>query len=238
MSTKAAAEGGNSRKLRYGMIGGGPPRWIGKAHRHAADLTRGLELVAGVFSSREELSRAFARSLGIDTERAYATYQEMAQAEQRRRQSNERDALDFVVVVTPNPLHFDVSRTFLEAGFPVLSDKPLTETLADAEKLVELVQQTRLPFGLTHNYTGYAMVKEGRELIRTGKLGQLRKVMVSYEQGRLPKQGVNSANPPRLSSLVDVGTHAEHLMRYISVEASAALNKRNREWKRLQYFGE
>lgn len=198
------------------MVGGGPPGWIGEAHRRAAALAGRLQLVAGAFSSRVEVSRTFGASLGLESGRVYTSYQEMASQEQRLREEGTEGALDFVVVVTPNPLHYDVSRTFLEAGFPVLSDKPLAENFADAAKLLALVERTGLPFGLTHNYSGYPMVKEARELVKAGKLGRLRKVVVTYAQGWLTADGSSITRTSGLSSLVDVGTHAEHLLRYIT----------------------
>ncbi|ELR24592.1 NAD binding oxidoreductase [Acanthamoeba castellanii str. Neff] len=184
------------------MVGGGPPGWIGEAHRRAAAL-----------AGRLQVSRTFGASLGLESGRVYTSYQEMASQEQRLREEGTEGALDFVVVVTPNPLHYD-------AGFPVLSDKPLAENFADAAKLLALVERTGLPFGLTHNYSGYPMalyhVKEARELVKAGKLGRLRKVVVTYAQGWLTADGSSITRTSGLSSLVDVGTHAEHLLRYIT----------------------
>jgi len=173
-----------------------------------------LRLVAGCFSSIPETSIAFGLELGLPQDRVYSTYQEMIEKEKEQKDGVK---MVFVVIVTPNPLHFEVSQAFLCAGFPVLCDKPLTTSLADADRLVELIKQTGLPFGLTHNYSGYPMVKEARDLVQSrGKLGTIRKVIATYTQGWLTSGPATITRSRGVNSLVDVGTHAEHLMHYIT----------------------
>ena len=148
---------GLGRKLKYGMVGGGPDAFIGAVHRHAAALDGEMEIVAGSFSSSPEKSRQQGRELYLDPARVYDTYQEMAEKEGRRAAG---DRIDFVSIVTPNHLHYDVAVSFLEAGIHVVCDKPMTNSLEDAEHLCRLVGETGLVFALTHNYTGYPMVKQ------------------------------------------------------------------------------
>jgi predicted dehydrogenase len=212
------------RKLRFGMVGGGRGAFIGAVHRIAAQMDGQAELVAGAFSSDPQRSRDSAADLFVPAERAYASYREMAQAEAARA-SGER--LDFVVIVTPNDQHYPAATLFLEHGFNVVCDKPVTLTLAEARSLRETVARSGKLFVLTHNYTGNAMVKQARALVRSGALGTLRKVVVEYSQGWLArdiessgqKQAAWRTDPARSGAagcMGDIGTHAENLARYVT----------------------
>ena len=213
-----------NRKLRFGMIGGGRGAFIGAVHRIAARMDGKAELAAGAFSSDPARSRASGRDLLVDPARVYGTYDEMARAEARRPAGRR---LDFVVIVTPNHQHFPVAKRFLEAGFNVICDKPVAFSLAEARRLRAIVRRTGKIFVLTHNYTGNAMVKQARDLVRAGRLGAIRKVVVEYPQGWLStrleatgqKQAVWRTDPRRsgaAGSIGDLGTHAENLARYIT----------------------
>ena len=157
------------------MIGGGRGAFIGAVHRIAAQMDGKAELVAGAFSSDAERSRASGADLFIDPARTYGSYKEMARAESGAPADSR---LDFVVIVTPNHQHFPPAKLFLESGFNVVCDKPVTFNLAEAKALKKIAAQTRKVFALTHNYTGNAMVKQARDLVRAGHLGALRKVVV------------------------------------------------------------
>jgi predicted dehydrogenase len=214
------------RKLRMGMVGGGQGAFIGGVHRMAAALDGHVELVAGCFSRNIENTRTTGKQLYLDPSRCYRTYREMA----RREAALPADQrIDFVSVVTPNVSHYDVCRTFLERGFHVVCDKPMTYTLDQAAKLVKLVKRSKLVFGLTHNYTGHPLVRHARQMFRSGKMGTVRKVVVEYLQDFLmfphEKHGQKQALwrvDPRQSGIVgtfgDVGTHAENLLEYITGE--------------------
>lgn len=213
-----------NRKLRYGMIGGGRGAFIGAVHRIAAQMDGQAELVAGAFSSDAARSKASGEDLYLDSSRVYGSYQEMAEAEAKR-PAGQR--LDFVVIVTPNHQHFPPAKLFLEKGFNVVCDKPVTFDLKEALALKKIVAKTRKVFALTHNYTGNAMVKQARDLVRTGKLGAIRKVVVEYPQGWLStaleqtnqKQAAWRTDPKRSGAagcMGDIGTHAENLARYIT----------------------
>ncbi len=212
------------RKLKAGMVGGGRDAFIGGVHRMAMRLDGKIELVAGAFSSNPEKSRLSGEDLFLDPKRVYADYRTMA-AEEARLPAGER--IDFVCVVTPNRTHVPVSKTFLEAGFNVVCDKPLAFNLDEALALREVVKETGKIFALTHNYTGYPMVKQAREFVRNGELGDILKVVVEYPQGWLSKpidqEGQKGAawrtNPEEAGAsgcLGDIGTHAENLARYIT----------------------
>ena len=213
-----------NRKLRFGMIGGGRGAFIGAVHRIAAILDGQAVLVAGAFSSDAARSRASGEDLFLDPTRVYGSYQEMAKAEATKPAA---ERLDFVVIVTPNHQHFPPAKLFLESGFNVVCDKPVTFNLAEAVKLRAIVRRTRKVFVLTHNYTGNAMVKQAREMVRTGKLGAIRKVVVEYPQGWLAtrlegsgqKQAAWRTDPKRsgaAGAMGDIGTHAENLAHYIT----------------------
>jgi predicted dehydrogenase len=210
------------RKLRMGMVGGGRDAFIGAVHRHAAALDGEIELVAGCFSSTSEKSKASGKDLLLPDDRVYGSYQEMIEKE-----AAHPDGIDFVSIVTPNYVHFPVAAAFIEAGFDVVCDKPMTTTLKDSEKLCRLVKKHNTVFALTHNYTGYPMVKQAKELIDNGTLGTIRKVVVEYPQGWLAtlieKEGAKQAvwrtdpNQAGVSSCIgDIGSHGENLVSYIT----------------------
>ncbi len=210
--------------IRYGMVGGGPGAFIGGVHRMAARLDGRFELAAGAFSSDPEKTRRMGADLGLDPDRIYESYEEMAAAEAEL-PADER--IEAVTIVTPNHLHHPVAMRFLEAGIHVVCDKPLATTLEDAEELCRETAERDLVFCVTHNYSGYPMVKEARERVRRGELGELRKIVVEYSQGWLStlleaedhKQASWRADPERAgvsSALGDIGSHAEHLARYVT----------------------
>src|ERR1700722_11296679 len=163
------------RKLKAGMVGGGRDAFIGGVHRMAMRLDGKIELVAGAFSSSAEKSRLSGEDLLIDPDRIYPDYQTMAD---RERQLPVGERIDFVSIVTPNRTHVPIAKAFLESGFNVVCDKPLAFNLEEALAFQEVVRKTGKVFALTHNYTGYPMVKEARELVRRGELGNLMKVGV------------------------------------------------------------
>lgn len=213
-----------SRKLKMGMVGGGKDAFIGAVHRLAANLDGRIELVAGAFSSNPAKSHESGALLLLDPKRVYDSYQAMAEAEAKLPVGQR---IDFVSIVTPNFAHFPAAKTFLEAGFNVVCDKPVTLDLEEALKLREVVRRSGKVFVLTHNYTGYPMVKEARELVRTGGLGKILKVVAEYPQGWLldpidqegQKQASWRTDPERAGAsgcIGDIGTHAENLARYIT----------------------
>ncbi len=213
-----------TRKLRFGMIGGGRGAFIGAVHRIAAQMDGQAELVAGAFSSDPARSAASGEDLFLDPFRAYGSYVEMAAAEAKK-PGGQR--LDFVVIVTPNHQHFPPAKLFLEAGFNVVCDKPVTFDLKEALALRKIIAKSKKVFVLTHNYTGNVMVKQARDLVREGKLGAIRKVVVEYPQGWLStalektdqKQAAWRTDPKRSGAagcIGDIGTHAENLARYIT----------------------
>lgn len=210
------------RKLRYGMVGGGQNAFIGAVHRMAANLDGQIELVAGTFSSDAANSRATGKQLFLNPARVYDGYEEMARAEAGL---PEDERMDFVTIVTPNFLHAPMSTTFLKAGFHVVCDKPLTISLKEARELRDVVRRTGKVFALTHNYTGYPMVKEARALVREGRLGKILKVIAEYSQGwlldRIETTGHKqaewrAARGGATCCMGDIGTHAENLGRYIT----------------------
>ena len=213
------------RKLRMGMVGGGRGAFIGAVHRMAARLDGEIELVAGCFSADPAKSRASGADLHLDPARVYGTYEEMV-ARESALPADQR--IDFVSIVTRNNTHFPVAKAFLEAGFHVVCDKPLCFSLAEGRKLREVVRRTGRVFALTHNYTGYPMVKEAREWVRTGRLGKLLKVVVEYPQGYAitaleagkVSRIANWRMDPNVSGVSncmgDIGTHAHNLARYIT----------------------
>jgi predicted dehydrogenase len=213
-----------NRKLRFGMIGGGRGAFIGAVHRIAAIMDGRAELVAGAFSSDATRSRDSGADLFLDPSRVYGSYLEMA-AKEKAMPADRR--LDFVIIVTPNHQHFPPAKAFLEAGFNVVCDKPVTLNLAEAKALRKIVAKTKKVFVLTHNYTGNAMVKQARAMVRAGELGDIRKVVVEYPQGWLfnrleasgQKQAAWRTDPKRSGAagcMGDIGTHAENLAHYIT----------------------
>ena len=212
------------RKLRMGMVGGGEGAFIGGVHRIAAELDQQIELVAGCFSSDTENTRRTGEGLYLDPSRCYSTYVEMAEIEADLPKD---ERIDFVSIVTPNNLHFPVSKKFLKAGFHVVCDKPMTYTLDEAAELVDLVEETGLVFALTHNYTGYPLIRHARHLFTSGELGAVRKVIVEYLQEWLMvsqeksgnKQAVWRTDPSQSwigGTLGDLGVHCFNLVEYVT----------------------
>ena len=207
-----------------GMVGGGRGAFIGGVHRMAAALDGQIELVCGAFSSSAEKSRLSGEDLYLDPDRVYANFEEMIERE-KALPADVR--MDFVSIVTPNHMHFPPAKMALENGFHVVCDKPITLNLEQAEELQRLVDETGLLFALTHNYTGYPMVKQARAMIANGDLGDIRKVVVEYPQGWLStnleatdqKQAAWRVDPEKSGAggaLGDIGTHAENLAEYIT----------------------
>ena len=212
------------RKLRMGMVGGGQGAFIGAVHRIAAGMDLQVELAAGCFSRDPANTKTTGRQLYLPADRCYDTYQGMAEAEARLPEDRR---IDFVAVVTPNVSHYDIARTFLEAGFHVVCDKPMTYSLQEAQKLVKLVEKTGLVFALTHNYTGHPLVRHARQMFKAGQMGTVRKVIVEYLQDFLmfphEKHGQKQASwrvDPAQSglggTLGDIGTHAFNLTEYVT----------------------
>lgn len=213
-----------TRKLRMGMIGGGPGAFIGAVHRIAASIDGEIQLVCGSFSSDPEKSKQAGESLGLTPNRIYGSYKEMIRRESEL-PANER--MDFVSIVTPNHVHFEPARLALENGFHVVLDKPMTFDLEEAKKLRDIVERTQLSFCLTHTYTGYPMIKEARQQVLSGKFGKIRKVYVEYPQGWLSnflegsdqKQASWRTDPAKsgmAGAMGDIGTHAFNLAEYVS----------------------
>ncbi|WKN33922.1 Gfo/Idh/MocA family oxidoreductase [Porifericola rhodea] len=207
-----------------GMVGGGIGAFIGAVHRMAAVLDGQIELVCGAFSSNPEKSKASGAELYLPEDRVYGSFEEMIQKE---KELPEGERMDFVSIVTPNHLHVPPAKMALENGFSVICDKPLAYNLKEAKELKEIVDKSGLTFALTHNYTGYPMVKEGRDMIKSGKLGKIRKVVVEYPQGWLSTLQENSDNkqaswrvdPKKAgisSAMGDIGTHAENLAEFMT----------------------
>lgn len=207
-----------------GMVGGGRGAFIGAVHRMAAALDGEIELVCGAFSSDPEKSKASGADLYLPPERVYGSFEEMILKEKAL---PEGERMDFVSIVTPNHVHFPPAKMALENGFSVVCDKPLSFNTDEANELQQLVESTGLLFALTHNYTGYPMVKQARAMVRNGELGAIRKVIVAYPQGWLStrleatnqKQASWRTDPKRsgaAGAMGDIGTHAENLAEYIT----------------------
>ena len=222
MTIDGSSTASTNRRLRLGMVGGGPGGFIGAVHRIAARLDDRFELVAAALSSDPERSRKAALDLHIAPDRAYGSFVEMAAAEAAR-----ADRIDAVSIVTPNHLHFAPAKAFLDAGIHVICDKPLTTTVEDAVALAQMVHKSGLIFGLTHNYTGYPTVRQAREMVAAGELGRIRLVQVEYAQDWLTtplettgqKQAVWRTDPAQsgpAGSLGDIGTHAYNLACFVS----------------------
>jgi predicted dehydrogenase len=213
-----------NRKLRMGMIGGGRNAFIGAVHRIAANMDGLIELVCGAFSSTPDNARESGKLLFLPEDRVYLSYEEMIDKESKL---PEGERMDFVAIVTPNHLHFAPAMLALDHGFPVLLDKPMTFSLPQAIELKKKVEETGLPFCLTHTYSGYPMVKQARQMVKEGTFGKIRKVYVEYPQGWLSrlsekdgsKQAEWRTDPARSGksgAMGDIGTHAAHLAEYIS----------------------
>ncbi len=219
-----ATNGALGRKLRMGIVGGGQGSFIGRVHVTAAVLDNRAALVAGAFSSDAARSKASAADYDVDPSRAYGSYQELFDKE-RALPADRR--VDFVSIATPNHMHFPVAKAAVEAGFHVVCDKPLTLTLAEAEALAKLVSSSQGVFAVTHNYTGYPLVRQAREMILAGELGEIQAIRAEYIQGwlrtRLESEGQKQAawrTDPTKSGAAgcfgDIGTHAYNLGRYMT----------------------
>ena len=209
-------------KLRLGMVGGGQGAFIGEVHRIAARLDDKYELVAGALSSDSKRAAASARELGIDVDRSYANFEDMAVLEADR-----EDGIEVATIVTPNHLHYAAASAMLRAGIHVICDKPLTATLAQAEELAEMATSSGLLFAVTYNYSAYPMVRLARDLVAQGRLGDIRIVQVEYPQDWLAtniededqKQALWRTDPEKAGAggcIGDIGTHAFHLAEFIS----------------------
>jgi len=216
--------GSLNRKLKMGMVGGGLGSFIGRVHSTAAILDNRAVLVAGALSSSAERSKASAPSYDIQPDRAYGSYQEMIEQEAKR---PEGDRIDFLTVATPNHMHFPVSKAAVEAGLNVICDKPLTLTLAEAEELAGLVEKHKVVFAVTHNYTGYPLIRQIREMVQAGDLGEVQAIRAQYIQGWLrtkledsnQKQASWRTDPSKsgvAGAFGDIATHAYNLVRYTS----------------------
>ena len=206
------------------MVGGGRGAFIGSIHRIAAAMDGQIELVCGAFSSDPERAKDSGADLFLPADRCYGSYGEMIESEAKR---PVEERFDFLSIVTPNHMHFPPAKMALEHGFHVLSDKPATFNLAEAKELSGLVEKSQLLYGLTHNYTGYPLVKQAREMVAGGVLGKIRKVVVEYPQGWLSthleasgqKQAAWRTDPKRSGAagcIGDIGTHAENLAEYVT----------------------
>jgi predicted dehydrogenase len=211
---------GKQRKLRAGIVGGGAGSFIGSVHHVAAQLDNQAEVIAGAMSSDPQRAEASARAWFLP--RWYRSYQEMAEVEPTL-----PDGIDFVIIATPNFLHVPAAKAFLEKGLHVVCDKPLAGRLEEAEELVSVVERSNALFALTHNYTGYPMVRQAQSMVRQGMIGDVRKVLVEYIQGWLMnpveatgnKQASWRTDPTRAgisSCVADIGTHAENLLEFIT----------------------
>jgi len=207
------------RRLRASIVGG-PGSFIGAVHRVAAELDGQAQVIAGAMSSNPHKAHETAAAWFLP--RSYESYTHMAEAE-----AAHPDPIDFVIIATPNHLHFPVAKAFLEHGFHVVCDKPMTLTLEEAYELVRLVESQHAVFALTHTYTGYPLVRQARELVRLGAIGEVRKVFVDYVQDWLiepieqggSKQAAWRTDPARsgiAGAVGDIGTHAENLLEYIT----------------------
>ena len=209
-------------RLKLGMVGGGQGAFIGGVHRIASRMDDHYELVAGCLASNPETAHASAKELGIDAERSYDDFLSMAEKE-----SSRDDGIDVVAIVTPNHLHYPIAESFLSKGIHVICDKPLTHNLEDAENFHKVVSSSNALFALTHNYTGYPMVRQAREMFRNGEIGELRIIQVEYAQDWLTlpiekdgqKQASWRTDPSKAGmggSIGDIGSHAYNLADFIT----------------------
>lgn len=215
--------------VRYAMIGGGEGAFIGPVHRTAAAIAGNCRLVAGALSSDAGRARRSGEAVGLDPDRCYGDWREMLAAEKAR-----ADGAEFVAIVTPNHMHAPAAIAALESGFPVLTDKPLTDTLDAALALAEAAERTGGLVGVTHTYTGYPMVKEARDLIASGRFGAVRRVSVAYTQGWLAKAEdsvgkqaewrVDPARSGLAGAFGDIGTHAFNLVEFVTGERMTRLS--------------
>jgi predicted dehydrogenase len=212
------------KKLKMGMVGGGSGALIGSVHRRAAIMDGAIEFVAGALSSSREKALTSGKELGLADERNYTSWERMLEDELSL---PEKERIDFVSIVTPNHMHYPVARAFAEAGFNVVLDKPMVHTSQEAEDLMRVVESSGVVFAVTYTYTGYPMVKQARHMVREGLLGEVRKVIVEYNQGWLASQleetGAKQAewrtDPARsgiAGAVGDIGSHAENLVSTIT----------------------
>lgn len=222
MTIEGSRADGATAPIRLGMVGGGHGAFIGAVHRMAARLDGHFQLVAGALSSDPQRAAASAAELGLDLARSYASFEEMAKAEARR-----PDGIEAVSIVTPNHVHAPAARAFLEAGIHVICDKPMTLTLAEAQELAGIVRKTGRIFVLTHNYTGYPMIRQARAMVAAGELGDIRLVQAEYPQDWLTeraeltgsKQAEWRTDPARSGAggaIGDIGTHAYNLAAFVT----------------------
>jgi predicted dehydrogenase len=224
------AENG-ARRIRLGMVGGGKGAFIGYVHRVASRIDGDYELVAGALSSRPEIAKESGRNIGLAEDRIYTSYEEMARAEAAR-----PDGIEAVSIVTPNHMHYGPAKAFLEAGIHVICDKPITSTLEDARKLAAIQPKNGAKFLLTHNYTGFPLVRQAKELVESGALGKIRVVQVEYPQDWLTEAVEQSGNAPGAEwrtdparsgaggAIGDIGTHAYNLARFVTGLRTAAVS--------------
>lgn len=213
------------RKVRYGMIGGGPGAFVGAIHRKATAMDGRIELVAGSFSSSPQKSYQTGNELFLDRDRIYSSYEEMLDRESKLPPDKK---LDFISIVTPNYLHFPIAKAFLEEGFNIVCDKPMVVSTGEADELCKLTKKKGALFAVTYNYTGYPLVKQARELVRKGVLGKLQRIIVEYSGDFLLKAvefekktekeiwRMIPDKAGRSFCIGDIGTHAENLANYIT----------------------
>lgn len=217
-------EVGAMRKLKMGMVGGGRGAFIGAVHRKACALDGEIEFAAGALSSKPEKAVESGRDLGLADRRNYPTWEAMLEGELKLPVG---ERIDFVSIVTPNDVHYPVAKAFAAAGVHVVCDKPMVTSGEEARELVEVVKKSGVVFCVTYNYSGYPMVKQARHMVRGGELGEIRKVIVEYNQGwlanALEKTGQKQADwrtDPRRSgaggAIGDIGSHAEQLVSYVT----------------------
>src|SRR6185437_11968506 len=222
MAIEGRSDAAKGDRIRLGMVGGGEGAFIGAVHRIASRIDNHYEVVAGALSSTPEKARRSGAALGLAADRIYDDYESMAKAEARR-----ADGIEAVAIVTPNNVHAGPTYAFLKAGVHVICDKPLTVSLAEAKKMRAAVEKSGLVFALTHNYTGYPLVRRMREMVRAGELGKIRLVHAEYPQDWLAGAPENAGNKqaewrvdPKRSgaggSLGDIGTHAYNLADYVT----------------------
>ncbi|MBB6483754.1 Gfo/Idh/MocA family protein [Rhizobium lusitanum] len=222
MAIEGSSEQTREPRIRLGMVGGGAGAFIGAVHRIAARIDDQFDLIAGALSSSPEKAAASGRDLGLDPSRAYSSYREMA-----IREAKLKNGIEAVSIVTPNHVHYDAAKEFLRRGIHVICDKPLTSNLADAKKLKKVADESGALFILTHNYTGYPMVRQAREMVENGELGDIRIVQVEYPQDWLTenieqsgqKQAAWRTDPAQSGaggSTGDIGTHAYNLASFVT----------------------
>ncbi len=222
MAIEGKDDGGAGRRIRLGMVGGGEGAFIGAVHRLAARMDDHYTFVAGALSSTPNKAMRSGAALGLDPKRTYASFEEMAARERRL-----KDGIEAVAIVTPNHMHAPAAAAFLKAGIHVICDKPLTTTLKEAKKLQALAEKSGLVFCVTHNYTGFPLIRQAREMVRAGELGEIRVVQVEYPQDWLTepleqtgqKQADWRTDPARSGAggcVGDIGTHAYNLADFVT----------------------